>query len=152
MSRKVLWWFGLFVFATLSGFAIAWLLGSFGRGRARGTTTLVQPERVEITISATVDGSERLIFTAGSVWNDHGQWQHPKDVVFNGQPWEDLSQAPSGWSELAPTLDLLKAAITVRNGRDVIALEPTAEGFDLYFADTQMGSARYSVTVSIPKK
>ena len=63
-----------------------------------------------------------------------------------------LYEAPSGWSELAPTLDLLKAAITVRNGRDVIALEPTAEGFDLYFADTQMGSARYSVTVSIPKK
>lgn len=152
MPRKIRWWFGLFVCATLSGFVIAWWLGSLSRERSRVGETLSRPEAVEIIISATVDGSERFIFTADSVWNDHGQWQRPKDVTFNGQPWEDVSQAPSGWTEMASTLDLRKATITVRNGRDVIALEPTDEGFDLYLADTQMGSGKYSVTISIPKK
>lgn len=152
VPRKIRWWFGLFVCATLSGFAIAWWLGSLSRERSRVGETLSRPEAVEIAISATVDGSERFIFTAETVWDDHGQWQRPKDVMFNGQPWEDLSQAPAGWTALAPALELRQASITVRNGRDVIALEPTADGFDLYFADTQMGSARYSVTISIPKK
>jgi hypothetical protein len=86
------------------------------------------------------------------VWNDHGHWQEPKDVLFNGKPWEDLSRAPTGWLELAAKLDLSKARITTRNGRDIIALEPTAEGFDLYMADTFMGAAKYSVTISIPLK
>ena len=99
-----------------------------------------------------IDGSERFIFTQDTAWNNHGHWQAPKDVLFNGTPWDDLSQAPPGWAALAPTLDLGKAAITVRNGRDIIALETTKEGFDLYFADTHMGAAKYSVTISIPRK
>ena len=151
MSSRVVLWSGLFAVAALLGFAIAWAVGG-ARQRGDGSSVTTLRGAVEITIAATIDGSERFIFTRDSVWDDHGRWQPPKDVLFNGTPWEDLTQAPAGWPELAPTLDLHKAVITVRNGRDVIALEATTEGFDLYFADTQMGSAKYSVTISIPRK
>ena len=146
MSKRIVLWPALFLVGALIGFTTLKHRG--------GSSAPVDPSRgaVEITISATVDGSERFIFTRDTAWNDHGRWQAPKDVLFNDTPWEDLSQAPSGWVELAPKLDLSKATITVRNGRDIIALEPTPEGFDLYFADTQMGSAKYSVTISIPRK
>ena len=106
----------------------------------------------ELTLTATLDGSERFIFTRDNVWNEHGRWAPPTEVFINGQPWEDLSRAPESWAEFAASLDLNKATILTRNGRDIIALEPTAEGFDLYVADTQMGAAKYSVTISIPRK
>jgi hypothetical protein len=142
----------LFLIGALIGFGIAWALGTLKHRRGDSISVDEPRGAVEITISATIDGSERFIFTHNSAWDDHGRWQPPKDVMFNDTPWEDLSQAPPGWTELSPTLDLRKAAITVRNGRDTIALEPTAEGFDLYFADTHMGSAKYSVTISIPRR
>ena len=53
---------------------------------------------------------------------------------------------------MAGNLDLPGASIVVRKGRDVIALERTADGFELIFADTQMGAAAYEVTISIPRK
>jgi hypothetical protein len=150
--KKVLLWSGLFVVGTLIGFELAWLLSRFQRSGENGAPIASKRGSVEITLSATVDGSERFIFTRDTAWDDHGRWQSPRDVLLNGQLWEDLSQSPPGWTELAATLDLSKAAITVRNGRDIIALEPTPEGFDLYMADTQMGSANYSVTISIPRR
>ena len=136
----------------LIGFAIAWAVTALRAQRGREVFPDTVRNAVEIILSATVDGSERFIFTRDTAWNEHGHWQPPKEVLFNGQSWDDLSQAPSGWAEFAATLDLNKAAITARNGRDMIALEPTVEGFDLYMADTQMGSAKYSVTISIPRR
>ena len=59
---------------------------------------------------------------------------------------------PSGWAELVKELDLTRATVAVRKSRDVIALETTPEGFDLYFADTQTGAAMFEVTVAIPRK
>ena len=105
-----------------------------------------------ITLSAIIDGSDRFIFTRDIAYNDHSRWQPPQRVLFNGEPWEDLSQPPPGWSELVQELDLGKATILTRKGRDLIALEPTPDGFDVYFADTQMGSANYEVTISVPKR
>ena len=105
-----------------------------------------------ITISALVDGSERFVFTRDNVWDEHGHWQIPKEVTFNGEPWPDLSAPPPQWDKLAANLDLTKAVLLQRKGRDIIALEKTAEGFDLYFADTQMGAAVYEATISIPLK
>ena len=39
-----------------------------------------------------------------------------------------------------------------RQGRDVIALESTPAGFDLYLCDSPNGSADYAVTIAIPRK
>ena len=102
-------------------------------------------------MSAIIDGSDRFIFTHDLAYDDHARWSTPKNVIFNGEPWVDLSQPPPGWAELAPGLDLNKANILTRKGRDVIALEPTPEGFDIYFAHTQMGAGQYEVTISVPR-
>jgi hypothetical protein len=151
VTKRVLLWSGLFLIGVLLGFAIACLAG-FPQSRPESRLAARVHGAVELTFTATIDGSERFIFTRDNVWNEHGRWSPPTEVVFNGQPWEDLSQAPDGWAEFAAELDLSKATILTRNGRDTIALEPTAEGFDLYLADTQMGAAKYSVTISIPRK
>jgi len=142
---------GLFLLNVLLGLAIALLIKT-SPNRSHAPLAVRPAGAVELSLSATVDGSERFIFTRDNVWDQHGHWQPPTEVLFNGQPWEDLSQGPAGWAEFAANLDLNKATILTRNGRDIIALEPTAEGFDLYIADTQMGAAKYSVTISIPRK
>jgi hypothetical protein len=49
-------------------------------------------------------------------------------------------------------LDLHKATIVQRKGRDTIALERTTAGFDLYLNDSPNGAADYEVTISIPRK
>jgi hypothetical protein len=107
---------------------------------------------VTITLSAIIDGSERFIFTPDNVWDEHGRWQPPRDVLFNGEPWTDLSTPPPQWDKISRNLDLVRAELVQRKGRDIIALERTAGGFDLYFADTQMGAAVYEATISIPMK
>jgi hypothetical protein len=105
-----------------------------------------------LAITATIDGSDRFVFTRDNVWNEHGRWQPPQRVLFNNEPWLDISVAPANWSELSKDLDLTRARIVQRKARDIIALEPTAEGFDLYFADTHMGADLYEVTIAIPRK
>lgn len=120
--------------------------------QAPGQTGAAKAEVVTITLSAIIDGSERFIFTGDNVWNEHGRWQPPREVVFNGESWQDLTVPPAQWEKLGPSLDLAKAELVQRKGRDMIALEKTAEGFDLYLADTQMGGAPYEVTIAIPKR
>jgi hypothetical protein len=139
----------LFTAGLTVGLALALLLAA--RDRKRDSDNNSKPA-VLITMSATIDGSERFVFTPDNVWNIHGQWSPPQKVYFNGEPWPDLTQPPPGWADFAKSLDLAGASIAVRKGRDVIALEPTADGFELIFADTQMGAASYEVTLSIPRK
>jgi len=141
----------------LAGLAVGSVVAWFWRGSMKAPEGIASlppstPGAVTITISALVDGSDRFIFTRDNVWNEHGKWQAPQNVLFNGEPWTDLSMPPAGWAELSKDLNLTRASLTVRKGRDVIALEPTAEGFELYFADTPMGGATYSATISIPRK
>ena len=145
MNKRVLLWSALLLTGVVLGLGIAGLF-------SRASRAIASHGAVELTLSATIDGSERFIFTRDNVWDDHGRWQPPKDVLFNGEAWADLGQAPDGWAEFSAKLDLTKARIVSRSGRDIVALETTAEGFDLYFADTQMGSAKYAATISIPRK
>ncbi len=154
MFKRLVPWSGLFFSGLIAGLLLAWLLVAL-RPHSSATTrqsTSNSHGAVTITFSATIDGSDRFIFTTDNVWNDHGKWDPPSKVLFNGEPWEDLSQSPTGWGELAPTLDLRKATIVTRDGRDFVSLEPTAEGFDIYFADTLMGSGPYTITISVPRR
>jgi hypothetical protein len=150
--KRLLLWSGLFCCGVCTGFLLAWVMNAPRTHSNTPEPTSRSRESVTITLSATIDGSDRFVFTRDHVWNDHGKWDLPKKVLFNGAPWEDLSQAPPGWPELAEALDLRKAAIVTRDGRDFVSLERTAEGFDIYFADTLMGSGQYMVTISIPRK
>ena len=103
-----------------------------------------------LRITAHVDGSGRMIFTRGSVRYEHSSWSPPVDVTFDGEPWANLDRTPSTWRDPGARLDLTRAMIVSRKGRDVIALEPTAGGFDLYLCDSPNGSADYEVIIAIP--
>jgi hypothetical protein len=105
-----------------------------------------------LKISAEVDGSGFFEFTPVSASYHHLNWEPPTAVTFDGEPWADLDQTPPGWADNGPRLDLSRAQIVERRGRDVIALEHTEVGFDLYLGDTPNGSDHYEVTIAIPRR
>jgi len=105
-----------------------------------------------LRISAIVDGSGRIIFTRKAVHYVHKYWGIPKDVTFDGGAWDDTSETPASWHQIAAHYDLSKARIIERDGRDTIALELTEEGFDLYLCDTPSGRDHYEVIISIPPR
>lgn len=111
-----------------------------------------EPTEKLLKLTATVDGSGRIIFNGDSARYEHKFWTPPWNVTFDGEAWTDLGQTPTGWSTLSRQLDLARAHIVSRSGRDVIALEPTAEGFDLYLNDTPNGADNYEVTIAIPRR
>ena len=92
------------------------------------------------------------MFTSQSVVYEHLSWGPPKEVTFDEKPWFDLASTPSGWATIGSQLDLRKASVVQRKGRDIIALEHTPVGFDIYVSDAPNGSADYEVTVSIPRR
>lgn len=105
-----------------------------------------------LRLTATVDGSDRIIFTRNNVHLEHKFWDIPRNVTLNGEPWLDLDRAPLGWRDFTSGLDLSKAWIVERQGRDVIALEQTSKGFDLYLCDTPNGADKYEATIAIPRR
>lgn len=105
-----------------------------------------------LRISGTVDGSGRISFDRQGVRYEHKQWSPPSKMIFGGEPWPDLSRTPPSWSEVAGNLDLTRAWVARRRGRDVIALEQTPDGFDLYLCDSPNGSDEYEVTIAIPRR
>jgi hypothetical protein len=152
--RRLLLGFGLFTLGALVGLVVTTLTFRY-ESRHAGTGPGAPPDEKEtevLTLSARIDGSERFVFTREKASLEHGRWERPKQVLLNGEPWEDLANSPPGWEKFARHLDLTRATILQRQGRDIIALEHTEEGFDLFFADTPMGSSDYEVRVSIPRR
>jgi hypothetical protein len=113
------------------------------------TAAALQPKMLRIT--GNIDGSGRISFARYSVIYEHKHWSRPTEMTFDGQPW-DLRRTPECWGKLGAQLDLTKAWIVKRSGRDVIALEHTADGFDLYLCDSPNGSAFYEVIIAIPRR
>lgn len=105
-----------------------------------------------LRLSALIDGSGVFVFTRDDVRYQHKSWGRPEKVTFNGNHWNHLDRTPDGWRYWAAEVDLTRARIIERQGRDVIALEHTADGFDLYFSDAPNKSAPYSVTIAIPRR
>src|SRR4051812_39662713 len=111
VMKRVFASFGLLLLGVGIGFGVAVLLR---KGEPSAATTMLKrgaapAKTVTFTISAIIDGSERFIFTPENVWDEHGRWQPPKEVLFNGEPWMDLSTPPPQWDKLARTLDLPRA-------------------------------------------
>jgi hypothetical protein len=121
--------------------------------RVHQETTAPPSEAVKLlTLSAMIDGSGRFIFTTNSVVINNRHWNPPTDILFDGEPWTDVKSPPPRWLEIAPGLDLSRAYFVKRRGRDVLALELTEEGFDLYYSDTPVGNSPYVVTIAIPRR
>lgn len=126
--------------------------GRPGAGKITGSSVAydgVNPKLLKIT--AYVDGSGRFIFTNQKVRYEHRNWEPPVDVSFGGEAWSNLSATPAVWRMIGSQLNLREAKIVSRKGRDIIALEHTAEGFDLYLCDSPNGGADYEVTIAIPR-
>lgn len=120
------------------------------QGRSVSDATLAQPRLIRIT--ATVDGTDRLRFTRQALRYEHKAWSPLTDLTFMGDPWSDPTRTPPAWLEMVADLDLSRAWIVKRGGRDVIALEQTPDGFDLYLCDSPNGSAPYEVTIAVPQR
>jgi len=120
-----------------------------GRRQWRLSSSEIADAKI-LKITAQVDGSGFIKFTPQSVEYHHLNWQRPWDVTFDGEPWPNLEQTPASWTDNGRQLDLARAQIVERKGRDVIALERTEAGFDLYLDDSPNGADRYEVTIAIP--
>jgi len=105
-----------------------------------------------LKVTATIDGSGKFVFTPAGARYEHLNWSPPTNVTINDSAWGDLGHTPDGWLRFSDGLDLSRAWIVEREGRDVIALEPTAKGFDLFMDDSPNGAADYSVTIAIPRR
>ena len=123
---------------------------SGGVTRAFEDAVAAQPKLLHI--SCRLDGSGRIIFTPESVRYQHKHWRPPNHVLFDGEPWIKLDRTPVPWRDLGRRLDLSKAWIVQRKARDIIALEHTPDGFDLYMCDSPNGGAEYAVTIAIPRR
>ena len=122
------------------------------RESAASSTDVVDSQPKLLRISATIDGSGRIIFTRQAARYEHKNWALPTAMMFDGEPWTNLSQTPPAWRDVVDNLDLTKAWIVKRKGRDVIALEHTPDGFDLYLSDSPNNAADYEVTIAIPRR
>lgn len=105
-----------------------------------------------LKVCCRLDGSGRIIFTPERVRYEHKHWRPPNRVLFDGEPWTQLDSTPAPWRDYGQRLDLSKAWIVQRQGRDVIALEHTPDGFDLYLCDSPNGGADYTVTIAVPRR
>ena len=105
-----------------------------------------------VKISADVDGSGFIEFTPVSMRYHHLNWQPLANVTLDGEPWQNLDETPASWTDNGKRLDLSRAQIVERKGRDVIALERTDAGFELFLDDSPGGSDRYEVTIAIPRR
>lgn len=121
-------------------------------GAAAAWDELVGAQPKLVRISASVDGSGKIVFTRSDVRYEHKHWALPANVVFDGEPWTNLNHTPPAWSDYSARLDLTKAWIVKRAGRDLVSLESTPDGFDLYLCDSPNGAADYQVTIAIPRR
>ncbi len=119
-------------------------------GRVAGE--LAGPPFERITLSAVVDGSGKFVFTKGALSYRHFHWGPPQDVRIDGQPWHDLDRTPPRWTDVASRVSLETVRILERSGRDVICVEPTAQGFEVYVADSPNDRDTYSITLGFYPK
>src|SRR5205807_414892 len=102
----------LVVAASLNAGAI---ISADGKARSRASVAssddAVDSQPKLLRISATVDGSGRIIFTRRAVRYEHKHWAAPTNIMFDGEPWTNLSHTPPAWHDIADHLDLTKAWI-----------------------------------------
>jgi hypothetical protein len=79
---------------------------------SRSEVAQAQPKLLRIT--ATVDGSGRIVFTRNAVYYEHKHWSEPTDVTFDGEAWNALTETPGSWHYIATHYDLTRACILKR--------------------------------------
>jgi hypothetical protein len=109
-------------------------------------------ESAHLKISATIDGSDRLVInSAGAEW-EHKFYGWPTNVVLNGVNWS-LAKSPKlanqGATQFLPVnVDFSTARVVSRHGRDLVAVESLPDAIIVYFGDNPNGSADYDVDIA----
>jgi hypothetical protein len=111
------------------------------------------PSPVTLVFEGMIDGSDRIVITdAGARW-ENVHWGAPAGVVkMNGFSWEPRSQPflPNEGQEpfLPHDVDLSRARLVSRSGRDYCGIEPGVDGLVLRFVDSPNGAAPYRMVIA----
>jgi hypothetical protein len=118
--------------------AVDWLAGA-------GTGPIV------LDIKANIDGCDVLhLSQTGAKW-EHRLFQWPSDVSVNGNAW-DITAQPTLSKTGLDDADFLSAKIVNRSGRDIIAMENSTRGLDIYFDDGPPGADAYEIQIAMNRK
>ncbi len=126
--------------------------------RPREDSTSAAPERpaaerVTLTFDGVIDGSDRVVITATEARWENVYWgTYDVEVTLNGVKWRPARQRVlpnSGATRfLPPGVDLAKAQIVSRAGRDHAAIETAPGRLTLRFVDSPNGVDRYGLVVA----
>jgi hypothetical protein len=100
-----------------------------------------------------VDGSDKILITHDGARWDHVNWRYPSEPVsINGTQWNPQEKnylASIGSVKFLPeSFSLESVDLDVIKGRDVVALERTANGLMVYLDDTPAGPGDYEFNVN----
>jgi hypothetical protein len=110
-------------------------------------------QRATLTFEGPIDGSDRILITrAGARW-ENVHWGAPQGVVrLNGIAWEPRMRpvlTNDGETRFLPdSVDLYRARLVSRSGRDFAGIEPGPDGLVLRFVDSPNGPAPYTLIIA----
>ena len=109
-------------------------------------------ESTHLRISATIDGSDRLIITAeGARW-EHKAWDLATDVSLNNVRWpleKSRKLKNEGSTRFLPAnVDFSTAKIVGRSGRDLVTADAQSGKLIVSFADNPVGSDQYDIDIA----
>jgi hypothetical protein len=99
-----------------------------------------------------VDGSDKIVITRdGALWN-HINWDWPHGAVtINGTQWKPQQKnfvTTTGTSKFLPeTFSLDSVTLETIQGRDIVALERSANALIVYLNDTPIGPSEYEFNI-----
>jgi hypothetical protein len=105
----------------------------------------------------TIEGSDKIVIRRdGALWNHSAPWPIRGSASVNGKTWNEKTLtyiSAAGLAQFVPeTFSLENAQLEVIAGRDVVALEKTANAVAIFIDDTLPGSAEYEIAVRFPRK
>lgn len=102
-----------------------------------------------LTISAKVDGSGKFIIKKDQITYTHLHWGKPENVLIDGKKWENLDEPFKISKEFSGAINLQKAKVLKKKGRDVVAMEKDDDSLVVYFDDSPNGSDEYEIVIAL---
>lgn len=106
----------------------------------------------ELSIRATIDGSDEILVTSEKATWRHRHWGWPRgEVLLNDTPWDPRRRPElpnAGETRFLPEgVDFATARVVRVVGRDLAAVETAADRLIVRFADTPVGTDVYEVVI-----
>jgi hypothetical protein len=103
-----------------------------------------------LRIRADIDGSDRLIIDkTGARW-EHRHWNWPTEVILGQVHWNPRKNPQLEYASLRlfGAVDFSSAQLSVKQARDLVALDRNKDRLVLQFADSPLGRADYDVIIT----